>query len=74
MPTIKTKVSLLRELLVLKEVIDAGQIQVAADRNGIKYSNLLKMITGLALEQITKELNETDELVGSVLSWTEEVF
>lgn len=47
MLTIKTKVSLLRELLALKEVIDAGQIQAAADRNWIKYSNLSKMITGL---------------------------
>ena len=47
MPTIKTKISLLRELLALKQVIDLGQIQVAADRNGIKHSNLSKLITDL---------------------------
>ena len=47
MPTLKTKVALLRELLALKEVIDIGQIQAAAERNGIKHSNLSKMITDL---------------------------
>lgn len=47
MPTIKTKISLLRELLALKQVIDLGQIQAAADRNGIKHSNLSKLITDL---------------------------
>ena len=35
MPTIKTKIAFLRELLALKEVIDLGQIQAAAERNGI---------------------------------------
>lgn len=47
MPTIKTKVALLRELLALKEVIDIGQIHAAAERNGIKHSNLSKMISDL---------------------------
>ncbi len=47
MATIKTKVAFLRELLALKEVIDIGQIQAAAERNGIKHSNLSKMIADL---------------------------
>lgn len=47
MPTIKTKIAFLRELLALKEIIDAGQIQAAAERNGIKYSNMSKMIQDL---------------------------
>ncbi|MBR5625471.1 MAG: LysR family transcriptional regulator [Alphaproteobacteria bacterium] len=47
MATIKSKVSLLRELLVLKEVIDTGQIFAAAERNGIKHSNMSKMLTEL---------------------------
>lgn len=47
MATIKTKIAFLRELLALKEVIDAGQIQAAAERNGIKHSNMSKMITDL---------------------------
>ena len=40
MPTIKTKITFLRELFALKEVIDAG-------RNGIKHSNMSKMIQDL---------------------------
>lgn len=47
MPTIKTKIAFLRELLALKEVIDVGQINAAAERNGIKHSNLSKMISDL---------------------------
>lgn len=47
MPTIKTKTTFLRELLALKEIIDLGQIQVAAKRNGIKHSNMSKMISDL---------------------------
>lgn len=47
MATIKTKIAFLRELLALKEVIDIGQIQAAAERNGIKHSNLSKMISDL---------------------------
>ena len=47
MPTIKTKIAFLRELLALKEVIDLGQIQAAAERNGFKHSNMSKMISDL---------------------------
>lgn len=47
MATIKTKMGLLKELLALKEVIDLGQIHAAADRNGIKHSNMSKMISNL---------------------------
>ncbi|MDW2994924.1 MAG: LysR family transcriptional regulator [Alphaproteobacteria bacterium] len=47
MPTIKTKITFLRELLALKEVIDLGQIQAAADRNEIKHSNMSKIISDL---------------------------
>lgn len=47
MPTIKTKITFLRELLALKEVIDTGQIQAAAERNGIKHSNMSKLISDL---------------------------
>ena len=47
MPTIKTKIAFLRELLALKEVIDLGQIQAAAERNGFKHSNRSKMISDL---------------------------
>ena len=47
MPTIKTKITFLRELLALKEIIDTGQIQAAAERNGIKYSNMSKLIQDL---------------------------
>lgn len=47
MPTIKNKVVFLRELLALKEVIDTGQIHAAAERNGIKHSNMSKLITDL---------------------------
>ena len=47
MPTIKSKITLLKELLALKEVVDLGQIQAAAERNGIKHSNMSKMISYL---------------------------
>lgn len=47
MATIKTKIALLRELLALKEVIDFGQIYAAAERNGIKHSNMSKLISDL---------------------------
>lgn len=47
MATIKTRVTLLKELLALKEVIDTGQIQVAANKNGIKHSNMSKLISDL---------------------------
>lgn len=42
MATFKANLSFLRELFALKEVMDAGQIQGAARRNGIKQSNLSK--------------------------------
>lgn len=47
MATIKTKITFLRELLALKEVIDTGQIQAAAERNGIKHSNMSRLIADL---------------------------
>lgn len=47
MPTIKTKITFLHELFALKEVIDARQIRVAAERNDIKHSNMSKMIQNL---------------------------
>ena len=47
MATIKTRVTLLKELLALKEVIDTGQIQIAANKNGIKHSNMSKLISEL---------------------------
>ena len=47
MATFKSRLSFLRDLLALKEVIDAGRIQGAARRNGIKQSNLSKIITDL---------------------------
>lgn len=47
MATIKTRVTLLKELLALKEVIDTGQIQIAANKNGIKHSNMSKLISDL---------------------------
>lgn len=49
MATIKTRVTLLKELLALKEVIDTGQIQVAANKNGIKHSNMSKLISDLEM-------------------------
>ena len=108
MPTIKTKVSFLKELLALKEVIDLGQIHAAADRNGIKHSNMSKMLTDLesrfktallirgsagclptnasrqlyndielisdVLNRLLRNLQETEELSGNILLWTEEGF
>lgn len=49
MPTIKAKITFLRELLALKEVIDLGQIHAAAERNGIKHSNMSRLISDLEL-------------------------
>ena len=37
----------MKELLALKEVIDTGQIQIAANKNGIKHSNMSKLISDL---------------------------
>ena len=47
MATIKNKIAFLRELLALKEVIDIGHISAAAERNGIKHSNMSKLISDL---------------------------
>lgn len=47
MSTIKTKLTVLKELFALKEVIDTGQIQIAANKNGIKHSNVSKLISDL---------------------------
>ena len=47
MPTLKSKVILLRELLALKEVVDKGSIQIAAHKNGIKNSNMSRLIKNL---------------------------
>ena len=47
MPTLKNKVILLRELLALKEVVDRGSIQIAANKNGIKNSNMSQLIKNL---------------------------
>lgn len=59
MTTLKTNLPLLRELFALKEVMDAGQIQGAAQRNGMKQSNLSKMISDLENEMNTKLLNRS---------------
>lgn len=59
MATIKTKVIFLKELLALKEVVDAGKIQTAADNNGIKHSNLSKLISDLESRFNTQLLNRT---------------
>ena len=47
MSTLKNKVILLRELLALKEVVDRGSIQIAANKNGIKNSNMSQLIKNL---------------------------
>ncbi|HAW33469.1 MAG TPA: hypothetical protein DCX19_02375 [Alphaproteobacteria bacterium] len=61
MTTFKANLSFLRELLALKEVIDAGQIQGAARRNGIKQSNLSKIISDLESELNTPLLNRSSK-------------
>lgn len=59
MATFKTNLSFFKELLALKEVIDAGQIQGAARRNGIKQSNLSKIVSDLEAELNTPLLNRS---------------
>lgn len=59
MATFKANLSFLRELFALKEVMDAGQIQGAARRNGIKQSNLSKIISDLETELNTPLLNRS---------------
>lgn len=44
---IKYQTTLLKELLALKEVIDAGQIYRAAEKNGIRQTNYSKMLKDL---------------------------
>lgn len=41
---VKTKFAILKNLLYLKEVVEAGSISAAANKNGIKASNLSKVI------------------------------
>ena len=41
---VKTKFSILKNLLYLKAVVEAGSISAAANKNGIKASNLSKVI------------------------------
>lgn len=45
--SVKSKSSLFRDLLYLREVIYCGQISRAANNNGIKASNLSKIITDI---------------------------
>ncbi|MGN1062873.1 MAG: LysR family transcriptional regulator [Alphaproteobacteria bacterium] len=47
MPTIKSKLQFLKELIALKEVTDTGKIGSAALKNGLKSTNLSKLITSL---------------------------
>ena len=61
MTTLKTNLSLLRELFALKEVMDAGQIHGAAQRNGMKQSNLSKTISDLESEMNIKLLNRSSK-------------
>lgn len=61
MATFKANLTLLRELFALKEVMDAGQIQGAARRNGIKQSNLSKIISDLEAELNTPLLNRSSK-------------
>ncbi len=57
MSTLKTKILLLKELLALKEVVDKGSIQIAANENGIKNSNLSQLIKDLEDRFHTKLIN-----------------
>ena len=51
--SIKLKSSLFRDLLYLNEVIKFSQISAAAEKNGIKASNLSKLIKDL--EELTQQ-------------------
>lgn len=57
MSTLKSKTILLKELLALKEVVDKGSIQVAAGENGIKNSNLSRLVKSLEDRFNTKLIN-----------------
>ena len=57
MSTLKSKILLLKELLALKEVVDKGSIQIAANENGIKNSNLSQLVKDLEDRFHTKLIN-----------------
>ena len=57
MSTLKTKLILLKELLALREVVDKGSIQIAANENGIKNSNMSQLIKDLEDRFDTKLIN-----------------
>ena len=47
--SVKSKTTLFRDLLYFKEVVAAQQISAAAEKNGIKPSNLSKIIQNLEI-------------------------
>lgn len=53
--SVKSKTTLFRDLLYFKEVVAAQQISAAAEKNGIKPSNLSKIIQNLEI-MTTKKL------------------
>ncbi|MBR2298978.1 MAG: LysR family transcriptional regulator [Alphaproteobacteria bacterium] len=53
--SVKVKAGMFRNLLYVKEVAEAGSISAAAEKNGIKPSNLSKL------------LNETESMFGHLL-------
>lgn len=61
MPTIKSKVQFLKELIALKEVSDAGTIGAAALKNGLKSTNLSKLITSLETRLNTVLISRTSK-------------
>ena len=60
MQTIKHKITLLKGLLYLKNVIDLGQFQKSADKNGIKQPNLSLIISNLEHELKTDLIYKTN--------------
>ena len=61
MPTIKSKVQFLKELIALKEVTDAGKISTAAEKNGLKSTNLSKLISSLESRLHTKLISRSSK-------------
>ena len=59
MSTLKSKLILLKDLLALKEVVDKGSIQIAANENGIKNSNMSQLIKDLEDRFDTKLINRS---------------
>lgn len=57
MSTLKTKMILLKELLALREVVDKGSIQIAANENGMKNSNMSQLVKDLEDRFNTKLIN-----------------